>query len=157
MRTHATWFGVVIFLLVSGLFIPPDSRAENANHQFENLAHRWWEDKLRRDPLFATTTGDHRFGDRLPEISEAAVADQIQQTERFLRELQRIDGATLDPTNRINIDIVRHMLETDLVEAKFGMAMMPITNRSGFHIEFPEIRHQTPFQTTQDVHNYRYW
>ena len=46
------------------------------------------------------------------------------------------------------------MLETDLVEAKFGMAMMPITNRSGFHIEFPEIRHQTPFQTTQDVHNY---
>lgn len=154
MRTHATWFGVTIFLLVSGLFIPSDSRAENANHQFENLAHRWWEDKLRRDPLFATTTGDHRFGDRLPEISEAAVADQIQQTERFLRELQRIDAAALDPTNRINMDIVRHMLETDLVEAKFGMAMMPITNRSGFHIEFPEIRHQTPFQTTQDVHNY---
>jgi hypothetical protein len=38
-----------------------------------------WEDRLQADPLLATYYGDHRWDDRLPDVSPAAQEERIRR------------------------------------------------------------------------------
>src|SRR5271155_2655295 len=59
----------------------PDTPAE---HALAQLFADAWEDTLRENPVFASSTGDHRYGDRWPEVSEAAFARHRAHTQDFL-------------------------------------------------------------------------
>lgn len=126
----------------------------NQNAAFEQIANAWWEDKLQRSPLFATSTGDHRWNDRLPEVSVAAADAEAAQWQAFLEQLTAIAPERLSPANQINLAIVRRTLESDLAEYQFRAYLVPITNREGFHISFPDLRNQVPLRDAQDYRDY---
>ncbi len=126
----------------------------NMDVQFESLAEAWWQDKMVRHPLQATYAGDHRYDDRLPEISVAEGHAEFEQLQQFARQLQTIAPDDLSPQNQINFQIVQRMIHDDIAELKYGMNLIPITNREGFHISFPELRNLMPFRTLVDYENY---
>src|SRR3954471_10871617 len=66
---------------------------------------------FRDEPLSATRLGDHRFDDRLDDLSAEARAGYLERDRRALAELpMRVDRTKLSRDARIDFDIFRHHL-----------------------------------------------
>ena len=98
-----------------------------------------WQFDLREDPLFATHVSEHRYDDKLPAASVADSERRLAQKKEFQNRWKAIDRSQLSKNERINYDIFGLQLANELAEGKFQTYLMPITNRSGFHISFPEL------------------
>jgi uncharacterized protein (DUF885 family) len=125
-----------------------------ANEQFAALLHDAWEFRLREDPLFATETGDHRYDDKLPKVSLADEKRRNAAQREFLARLRKIDRESLSAANRVNYDIFARVLRENIQEHAFQTYLMPISDRWGFHIDFPELPRNMPLTTTRDYENY---
>jgi len=70
------------------------------------------------------------------------VADQ-ERREKDLRGFQKrwqgIDRSKLSDADRINYDIFGRSLRDRITESEFKGYLMPITNREGFHTDFPQL------------------
>lgn len=126
----------------------------DASSDFVQLLDDSWQFNMQEYPLWATSAGDHRFNDRLPAISLADAQRRNEQTLQFQQRLEAIDRAQLKPAEQTNYDIFARQLNEDLSEFQFGTHLVPISNRTGFHIEFPELRRDVPLENTQDYENY---
>lgn len=78
-----------------------------------DLAARYWEARLEASPLFATFLGDHRYDDRVDDLSEAAEATLRERWVDLLAEAGGIDESGLDETDRVS----RHLLIEELADA----------------------------------------
>lgn len=113
-----------------------------------------WEFHLQENPVFATSYGDRRYNDRLRDVSMAASERRRAKTVEFLTRLEEIDREALPPDQEVNYDIYKRLRETGLREFEFRTYLMPITNRWGFHVEFPELPNNVPLKTVEDYENY---
>ena len=134
--------------------LPQHSFAETMDERFTALVGEIWEYDVRENPLFATSTGDHRFNDRLPTVSVADSERRNQSRKKFLAQLKSLDRQQLSTTEQINFDILLRQLNDDLTEFDFQRHLLPITQRGGFHIDFPELPKDVPLKTTADYENY---
>jgi len=132
----------------------PAHSAELPGQQLAELIDQMWEFSLQEDPLLATSVGDLRFNDRLSSVSVADSKRRNTANEQFLEQLDGIDRQLLSRSERTNFDILRRQLSDSLAEHEFGTYLIPINQRSGFHIDLPEIRRKVPLNTTTDYENY---
>jgi len=131
------------------------ARAESAaGKQLAKLLDDAWQMQMQESPQFATRAGDHRYNDRLASISLADAERRNARSAQFLKRLEAIDPAQLEPADRLNHQLFGRELRNDLTEFKFKTHLTPISNRTGFHIEFPELPQFVPLVTTQDFENY---
>ena len=130
------------------------AHAQTSDERLLRLFDQAWEYALSQDPLHATSVGDHRFNDQLPEVSIAANLDRLAQKKLILEKLHAIARDDLSAQHQTNFDIFDLMLNDELTNGKFLAYLIPITNRSGFHISFPEIRDRVPLKTVADYENY---
>ena len=140
--------------LVSIMTFATWCEAQTADQRLNRLLDQVWEYDLVQNPLLATSVGDHRFNDRLPEISTAANVERLRHRNAALEQLHAIERAELSLANQTNFDVFELMLKNELTEGSFLAYLIPITNRSGFHISFPEQRNRVPLKTVQDYKNY---
>jgi uncharacterized protein (DUF885 family) len=136
---------------MAGLTAP--AVADNSE-DLHKLFDEAWEYDLEQDPLWATHVGDHRFDDKLPDVSVEAHERRIEKKGEFLRRLEDINREALSPGDRIHYDIFGRLLRDEIAESEFRTWLMPITNRSGFHIEFAELPQNLTFATVEDYENY---
>ncbi len=128
--------------------------ADPASEQFTQLLDEIWENNMRESPLWATAVGDHRYNDRLPSVSVADSDRRNAQTKVFLQKLETIDRNQLTGSEQTSRDILHRQLSDRLAEHRFHTHWIPISGRSGFHINFPELRREVPLRTTKDYENY---
>ena len=122
--------------------------------QFSVLLHDEWEFRLREDPLFATETGDHRYDDKLPKVSLADENRRNAAQRQFLARLENINRDALSSANQLNYDIFARVIRERVREFEFRTYLMPVSDRWGFHVEFPELPRNLPLATTRDYENY---
>ncbi len=151
--------GAVVALLRIGLACivaasGPAVLAAAPTAAFQKLVEEIWQYDLRESPLFATRVGDHRYDDRLPSVSRKDSARRAADKAEFLRQLRALDLRQLSADDQLNYRILTLVLEDELAEYRFRTDRMPITNREGFHIEFPELRRQIPLRTADDYRHY---
>lgn len=88
--------------------------ADQARDEDEKLAafFREYLDRAFRDePLMATRLGDHRFDDKLDDLSAAARAARIERDRKTLADLSvRVDAKALSRSAQIDYEILRHHL-----------------------------------------------
>ncbi|MDQ1670324.1 MAG: hypothetical protein QOE40_2385 [Actinomycetota bacterium] len=65
---------------------------------------------LQRHPDLATTLGDHRFDDRLPDQSAEALDDEVRWIDSRLGDLDALDEAALAADDRVDQAILRNRL-----------------------------------------------
>ncbi|MBL9122082.1 MAG: DUF885 domain-containing protein [Planctomycetaceae bacterium] len=135
------------------LFAARAAAAEPAE-QLQQLFDDAWQFQLREDPLFATFAGDHRYNDRLPDVSLAAQSRQHEGDRAFLARLLEIPRDQLAPAEQVNYDIFARLKRDQIAEYEFESYLMPITGRTGFHISFPELAREVPLVTVRDYENY---
>lgn len=113
-----------------------------------------WEFGLRESPTFATRVGDHRFN---AELSRQSIADQKRRLAAKRASFNRweaIDRNALTKADRVNYDIFGRLLKDEIAESEFEMYLIPISNRWGFHVEFPELPKRVPLKAAKDYENY---
>ena len=68
---------------------------------------------FERHPDLATTLGDHRFDDRLPDLSSAAAEEEVRWVDGCLAKLDALDDASLRVDGRVDAQILRNRLEAN--------------------------------------------
>jgi uncharacterized protein (DUF885 family) len=160
MHASATRFALVCVaagLLLSGcreVIAPSPPAADRDTGPLEILIDREWEWRLEQSPLFATGIGDHRFDDRLPEMSFEAIAARADDTQGFLDELHRIDRTTLSGPAGIDRDMFEQQLRERVEAFRFGEHLLPINADSGFHTSFALLPQGTPYASVDDYEKY---
>ena len=92
---------------------PPPAPPPTPDQQFEALARRYLEESPQQSPSSATGLGDHRFDDRLDDVSAAGWQSRVVFTEIYLSALAPIDAAKLSRANQVDALLLRHDLEYD--------------------------------------------
>ncbi len=113
-----------------------------------------WEFELTESPLLATDVGDPRGQDHLADDSIAAIERRDQVRRGFLDRLLAIDAKQLSANHRIDHELLRRRLEGQVAGYRFRTHLMPINNREGFHIAFPELPRLMNPKSETDFRNY---
>ena len=140
-----------LFLLVA--MISAEASGQDSG-ELKSLLDESWEFGLQEYPTFATRVGDHRFNDKLSRESITDQQRRLAKQREFQGRWNGIERGTLSKSDRINYDIFGRILGNDIAEAEFEMYLIPISNRWGFHISFPELPQQVPLKTAKDYENY---
>jgi len=90
----------------------------------------------------------------LPSVTVADYERREKDTRAFLKRWQAIDRSKLDDTDRINYDFFGRVLRDRITDSEFKGYLMPITNREGFHTDFPQLPGNVPLETVRDYDNY---
>ena len=130
------------------------SRHVRGSARLASLFADEWRHRLRRRPIFATTLGVRDLNDQLPEVSVAAKSRDDGYNRQWLSRLDDIDPAELTTEETLHRDVFRHLLTERIAEHALRFYLIPITNRWGFHIDFPELPDRVPLKTTEDYENY---
>jgi uncharacterized protein (DUF885 family) len=83
---------------------------------FEAFAATAIDDMLARQPVLATSLGDHRFDDRLDDLSPAALDEERAVVAARLAEIRRFDDADLPVGHRVDAEILDSRLRERLFE-----------------------------------------
>src|SRR5512133_1000011 len=84
--------------------------------RFHSLAAEAVDDLLRLDPEWATSLGDHRFDDRLTDLSEDGLAAAGATLADHRDELDSLDGTELAPADAVDAEILRAGLARRMFE-----------------------------------------
>ena len=105
---------------------------------FQQFLEEDWEFRLQADPLFATSTGDNRYNDRLPDISEAFLRGVPGRPARIRTTTCGNRHPAASPrTEGLDCEIYSRLLANEMGLLRFKAYRMPISKAGGFHIYFP--------------------
>jgi uncharacterized protein (DUF885 family) len=144
----------VLITCVPCLLVTSTAFAASSGDTLETIQNHYWEFRLRESPLFATSTGDARYNDQLGAVSVADCERRNRAAQEFLVRLDAIDAKSLSDTDRVNYDILHRLLTDAIAEFRFQDYLLPITQRSGFYLEFPQLHREVPLVTLEDFENY---
>ena len=84
-----------------------------ADQQFEAMAQRYLKEAPELSPVDATSLGDHRFDDRIDDVSAAGWQARLTFTEHYLSALESIDRSRLSRANQVDALLLIHDLQYD--------------------------------------------
>lgn len=126
----------------------------DSSGKLHDLFDEEWEFRLREHPLFATSTGDDRYNDRLPSVTAEDVERRAQFAKDLLERLQDIDPQSLGRSERVDYDIFKLILRDRVESAAFPDEMIPINADSGFHSGLARLPKNVPLRSLQDYDDY---
>ena len=126
----------------------------NQTEMLNALFAEEWEFRLHEDPILATRSGDSRYNDRLPALTEADFERRAAAMHSFLERLHAIDPQTLPADAALNYALFERTLQNTLTEYGFQLYRMPITKLSGPHTDLPDLLEVTPFDSLADYEAY---
>jgi uncharacterized protein (DUF885 family) len=127
---------------------------ETADKRLWDLFDQMHQFNMRNFPEWATYEGDHRFNDRLTDISEEGIMARRDSTRMFLKILQDIPYEELNAENKLNYDLLKEELEEDIYTERFNNYYMQIGQQGGLHIDFPQMVDVQPLVTVEDYEKY---
>lgn len=133
---------------------PRDARADSAVAALHRLFDDSWAEDLRANPLFASQVGVRDYDALLPDPSERAERERLQQLRERLARLDSIDGAALPRNEQINADIFRRLSETAAREIELRGYLMPFTTFVPFYSSLPEMAEFMPLESVAGYENY---
>jgi hypothetical protein len=87
-----------------------------ADEAFAALAQQALDTVLTHRPVLATSLGDHRYDDRLDDLSPAGQAEEARSLRALLAALDKLDVAALSPVNGVDAAMLRNRLESRLFD-----------------------------------------
>ena len=84
------------------------------NERFDELAERYVREFPVLSPVSATMLGDHRFDDRLDDVSVEAGAEETAFCRQYLSELGQIDRDALSRASQVDFSLLDHQLRARL-------------------------------------------
>ena len=121
------------------------------NAAVNDLADRFWEGVLERDPLWATVLGDERYNDRWPDLGAVGRAADEAAYRSLLDEALRIPADGLDPEQVITRDLLTLVAENHLEALAQKQYQLAIDHMSGPQIWPAQAAQYQPADTPEQV------
>lgn len=146
----------VSLVLFSAVVVAQEQKPERGtpDQKLTELLDQVWDFELESAPLLATNVGDPRGQDRLADDSLDAIQQRADRRAEFLQQLETVSVDSLSEGKRIDRELLRQRLEGQLANYRFNTHLMPINNRGGFHISFPELPRVMAPRSEEDFANY---
>lgn len=131
----------------------PASAPEGAEARaLHALFDRQWQTSAERVPEWATYNGDHRFDDRLADMSEAAIAERDALARQWLAEAQAIAAERLSPTDRVSREMFIGAREREVAMQPFtGWRSLRVGGLFGAQAGLAELLRVTPTATVDQA------
>ena len=102
----------------------PAARAAAHSPQaaFAALSKRYIDGIAESSPVNGTTIGDHRFDDKLPDVSAAGRARDLANAKALLAELGRINRRVLPREAQVDAAILDNQLRFDIWQLQVGQS-----------------------------------
>ncbi|WP_133477928.1 DUF885 domain-containing protein [Cognatilysobacter segetis] len=88
--------------------------SQTADARFQAITNDWLDGWMRLNPVAATQLGDHRFDDRLDDLSATGRQQLVDFSTRMLARLDAIDRTQLSRENQVDALILRNQLQGDI-------------------------------------------
>ena len=98
------------------------------------LADDYWEAFLEANPTSATLLGDHRFDDRIEDLSTAGAEEQLRRWVDLQRRLGAIDRSTLDLDDRLTCRQLDQELRDCVSALEDRLIELQSDQMTGFHV-----------------------
>jgi uncharacterized protein (DUF885 family) len=166
LRSIAISVSIALVAALASLRTEPASAQTTAGNGPANEARALfdesWQWTMREFPEFATYLGDHRYDDRLTDLSAAAIARRRAARSEFLARAAKVDGAALDAVDRVSLRVFRYRLEQAAaldtlcapVSCNYDGFWSPVTQFDGPQFELPQLVDATRFASTADYDAY---
>lgn len=146
-RALAGTAGLVLALAAAAA--EPDADATQALHA---LFERQWDGTAQRLPEWATYNGDHRFDDRLADVSDPAVAERDALARQWLAEAEAIAPDKLSPTDRLSREMFISAREREVAMQPFtGWRSLRVGGLFGAQAGLSELLRVTPTATVEQA------
>lgn len=122
--------------------------AGHASADPSDLYDDYWNFELRHDPFLATASGDYRFNDRVPDVSNETQRARLEQLRHFESRLPETTGDAL------NADILRFILKHEIALGEFEPWRIPFLSDAGFHMNIGYVVSSTRFESPADYREY---
>ncbi|GAB3837319.1 DUF885 family protein [Hymenobacter jeollabukensis] len=123
-----------------------------------SVLDQYWEENAKLFPLNATTNGDNRYNDQLPNDQTQAFREQLRQYyQKYLDQLQNFDREKLSDNDKISYDIFRYDLQMNLDGLKLNTWMIPFQQFWGLPLSMGQYGaggSVQPFKTPEDYDNW---
>ena len=107
------------------------SVATDPNAVLDDLADRFWQGLLERDPMWATILGDTRYDDRWPDLGASGRADEEAAYRAALEEARNIPSDGLDPERVITRDLLVLISENHLEVLRQKQYQLAVDHMTG--------------------------
>ncbi|SET01216.1 DUF885 domain-containing protein [Hymenobacter actinosclerus] len=118
----------------------------------------YWEENSRLFPLEATTQGDNRFNDQLPNDGTRAFREQLRAFyQKYLDGLHQFKREKLSVNDKTSYDMLEYDLQNKLEGLKLNTWMMPFQQFWGLPLSMGQYgsgEGVQPFKTAQDYDNW---
>jgi uncharacterized protein (DUF885 family) len=95
--------------------MPPATQApQSADARFKAVEDEWLDGWMRLNPVSATQLGDHRFDDRLDDLSATGRQQLVDFSTQLLAKLDAVDRSQLSRENQVDALILRNQLQGDI-------------------------------------------
>ena len=152
----------LLFVAISLLFIScqnkPGSVSAGKNKDLAAFFDQYYENRLKLYPLEATSIGDNRYNDQLPDDGSAAFlskaktfyADNLQKIKTFKRE-------DLNTEDQLSYDIFTYEMQIALEGFNYHFEYLPFNQMFALPLTIGQFGSGTgaqPFKTVQDYQNW---
>ena len=129
----------------------PAAASVEANRKaLTSVFNDYWEDRLKHDPEFASSIGDKRYNDQIDDYSVKAYHDSLEREQEVFMRLASIETEGLTQQEKDSRDLLLRDITLDQEAEQFKEWEMPISQRSGFYLDYPQLAAQLTFTTVKD-------
>ena len=108
MIARPVWPLLVLAVLLPSTAFAVEEEDATLNQFFQEYLDAWFAD----EPVTATRLGDHRFDDRIEDLSTESRGAWLERDRRFLKQLpERVEYDSLSRDGQIDFEIFQHHLD----------------------------------------------
>lgn len=125
-----------------------------AESELQLLFQQYQEFRLRAYPEMATYDGDHRYDDRLTDLSHSAYVERTDKLHHFQRELRTVQTQDLKGSEQLNYELFDYFLDLEIRAFETGFHLMNIDQQEGIHLSFPQLIDVQPLRSFNEYEQY---
>ena len=139
-----------LLLLATAAYAAPAAPAAKATAALHALFDADYQRQLREDPLNASSLGDDRYNDRLPDLRPTALAARQQAVRDSHFALLTIARKTLSAADQLNYDIYLRELDERIAGFRFHGEQIAVTQQGGVHALADSVLQVLRFERSKD-------
>lgn len=134
------------------------SITKSSSDKLDSIAAKYYEEYLKFYPLEATSQGDDRYDDLLPNnLSQDFIKKEIAFYNSIQNQLKQIDYNSLDDNHKVIYDVLEYTLIDKQERYAYHPEYIPFTQFDGLPLSFPMLGSgdgNQPFKTKKNYDNW---
>jgi uncharacterized protein (DUF885 family) len=116
------------------------------------IADDYWEAQMVASPVYATFVGDHRFDDRMDEVSEEAEAAHLGEVSAIGERAAAVDPGSLTAAGRVTRGLLLSEVANLRRRVELNLAELASDQNTGAHADLLQIAPQTQASDADSAH-----